>query len=47
MKKKALIEKSSYISNECIITDIKCLGVLVYRKKATRDCVAKIGLRPL
>lgn len=47
MKRKALIEKHSYISNECIITDIKCLGMLIYRKKATRDCVAKIGLRPL
>ncbi|WP_154663591.1 hypothetical protein [Bacteroides neonati] len=46
-QKNALIEKESYIFNGCIITDVKFIGLLIYRKMATHDCVAKIGLKPL
>lgn len=44
-----MITKKIYMNKDMIIADYRFIGILLYRKMATRECVARGGmdLKPL
>lgn len=44
---RALVSKQVYTDKDGVVVEVRFMEVLVYRKTATRDCVARIGLREL
>lgn len=49
MKQKGLIRKNAYTdrANGTIIIELRLIGILVYKRTVTLDCIKTVGLKPL
>jgi hypothetical protein len=47
--KKGIIRKDVYLGStkDIIITEVRFVGILVYKWTVTLDCIKTVGLKPL